>query len=199
MDAGNADARPSGGDEVTDQQQASQTQASQTSDRKEPRPKETRAQDAQAAVHSFETHGSAETIAAGREIAKLLLPPRLIILRGELGAGKTTLVKGIAEALDAADPEEVTSPTFTLIHEYEGTRQVNGVSQPLFLYHLDLYRIDAERQLDALGLDELIAPDSIVLVEWGEKFPSVVKRSNGEIVIESSPGDCRKITLSLKG
>lgn len=154
------------------------------------------------ATHRFETHSSSETIAAGREIASLLTPPRLLILRGDLGAGKTTLVKGIAEALEAADPEEVTSPTFTLIHEYEGSRPASGPGeagpQPVFLYHLDLYRLENERQLDALGLDELVAPDSIVLVEWGEKFASVVKRSNGEIVIESAGGDTRKITLTLK-
>ncbi|HEY0795564.1 MAG TPA: tRNA (adenosine(37)-N6)-threonylcarbamoyltransferase complex ATPase subunit type 1 TsaE [Acidisarcina sp.] len=148
-------------------------------------------------THRFDTHSSAETIAAGREIAKLLTPPRLLILRGDLGAGKTTLVKGIAEALEAAEPEEVTSPTFTLIHEYEGSRSVDGVPQPVFLYHLDLYRLEQERQLDTLGLDELIAPDSILLVEWGEKFPSVVKRSNGEIVVKSAGGDTRKITLTL--
>ncbi|HEY0758780.1 MAG TPA: tRNA (adenosine(37)-N6)-threonylcarbamoyltransferase complex ATPase subunit type 1 TsaE [Acidisarcina sp.] len=146
----------------------------------------------------FETNNSAETIAAGREIAKLLVPPRLLILRGDLGAGKTTLVKGIAEALGAADPEEVTSPTFTLIHEYEGSRQKEGEPQPVFLYHLDLYRLEGERQLDALGLDELIGQDSIVLVEWGEKFPSVIKRSNGEIVIQSAGGDTRRITLTLR-
>jgi tRNA threonylcarbamoyladenosine biosynthesis protein TsaE len=129
----------------------------------------------------------------------MLTPPRLLILRGDLGAGKTTLVKGIADALDAAAPDEVTSPTFTLIHEYEGTRPAGeGTTVPVFLYHLDLYRLENERQLDAIGLDELIAPDSIVLVEWGEKFPSVVRRSNGEIVVESGVGDVRRITLTLK-
>jgi len=145
-------------------------------------------------VHEFESSSAAETIRAGHEIAKLLKPPKLLILHGDLGAGKTTLVKGIAEALDAADPDEVTSPTFTLIHEYEG--KLGG--KTVKLYHLDLYRIESERQLDTLGLDELITPDSIVLVEWGDKFPSVVKRSQGEIVMLSSGGDTRKITLSWK-
>ncbi len=107
-------------------------------------------------------------------------------------------MKGIAEALDAADPDEVTSPTFTLIHEYEGTRTVNGHKEPVMLYHLDLYRIQNERQLDSLGLDELIGPASIVLVEWGEKFPSVVKRSQGEIEMRTTGGDSRSITLMLK-
>lgn len=146
----------------------------------------------------FETHSSAETVEAGRKLAGLLTPPRFLILRGDLGAGKTTLVKGIAEALDAAEADEVTSPTFTLVHEYEGVRKSNGKETPVRLYHLDLYRIDSERQLETLGLDDLQTHDSIVLVEWGEKFPSVVKRSQGEIVMQSLGGDARRITLSLK-
>ncbi|MBT9332925.1 tRNA (adenosine(37)-N6)-threonylcarbamoyltransferase complex ATPase subunit type 1 TsaE [Acidipila sp. 4G-K13] len=153
-------------------------------------------------VREFESHSSQETIRVGHQIAKLLAPPKFLILRGDLGAGKTTLVKGIAEALHAAEPDEVTSPTFTLIHEYEGTWEEHpakdGRGWPVMLYHLDLYRIENERQLDSLGLDELSAADSIVLVEWGEKFPSVVKRSQGEIVMTSTGGDSRKITLALK-
>jgi tRNA threonylcarbamoyladenosine biosynthesis protein TsaE len=118
-----------------------------------------------------------------------------LILKGNLGTGKTTLVKGIAQALDAADPDEVTSPTFTLIHEYEGTRD----GKPVLLYHLDLYRIEGERQLETLGLDDIASPDSLVLVEWGEKFKSVLKRSNGEIRIEAAGGDTRRITVTLNG
>ena len=149
-------------------------------------------------VHEFETNSAAETTRVGHEIAKLLTPPKFLIMKGDLGAGKTTLVKGIAEALDAADPDEVTSPTFTLIHEYEGTRREDGEEKPVMLYHLDLYRIEQERQLDSLGLDEIAAPDSIVLVEWGDKFPSVAKRSNGEIVMKTTGGNSRKITLTLR-
>jgi tRNA threonylcarbamoyladenosine biosynthesis protein TsaE len=149
-------------------------------------------------VHEFETKNTADTIRVGHEIAKLLTPPKFLILKGDLGAGKTTLVKGIAEALDAAEPDEVTSPTFTLMHEYEGTRHEHGKDEPVMLYHLDLYRIEQERQLDSLGLDEIATPDSIVLVEWGDKFPSVAKRSNGEIVMKTTGGDSRKITLTLK-
>ena len=147
----------------------------------------------------FETHSSAETIAVGRKLAAMLAPPQFLILRGDLGAGKTTLVKGIADALDAAETDEVTSPTFTLIHEYEGTRESGGKRTPVKLYHLDLYRLDSERQLESLGLEDLQTEDSIVLVEWGEKFPSVVKRSQGEIVMETTGGDARRITLRLKG
>ena len=149
-------------------------------------------------VHQFESHSARETIEVGHRIAALLTPPKFMILRGDLGAGKTTLVKGIAEALDAAEPEEVTSPTFTLMHEYEGTRREHGKDEPVMLYHLDLYRIEQERQLDSLGLDEIATPDSIVLVEWGDKFPSVAKRSNGEIVMKTTGGDSRKITLTFK-
>jgi tRNA threonylcarbamoyladenosine biosynthesis protein TsaE len=145
-------------------------------------------------VHQFVSADAEETIRAGRSIAKLLTPPQFIILSGDLGAGKTTLVKGVAEALNAADADEVTSPTFTLIHEYEGTRD----GQPVQLYHLDLYRIENERQLATLGLDDLTGPESLVLVEWGEKFPSVVNRSKGEIVMTSTGGDTRKIILTLK-
>jgi len=147
--------------------------------------------------HEFKTRGSEESIAVGREIAKLLSPPKFLILRGDLGAGKTTLVKGIAEGLHAAEAEEVTSPTFTLIHEYEGEFSGDGKTIPVKLYHLDLYRIDSDRQLENLGLDELARPDSIVLVEWGEKFPSVMKRSDGEIIVTSDGGDARKIVIKL--
>lgn len=148
-------------------------------------------------VRHFASDSSAGTIEIGRQIAGLLAPPQFLVLRGELGAGKTTLVKGIADALDAADPDEVTSPTFTLIHEYGGKLRAGTVEQPVELYHLDLYRIEDERQLATLGLEELAADDAIVLIEWGEKFPSVVKRSGGEILIEHAGGDARTITLTL--
>lgn len=145
-------------------------------------------------VHEFESSSAADTIRIGHEIAKLLTPPAFLILRGDLGAGKTTLVKGIAEALGAADPDEVTSPTFTLVHEYDGTRE----GRPVKLFHLDVYRLEGERQLETLGLEELLTPDSLVLVEWGEKFKSIMKRATGEIAISSAGGDARKITVTLK-
>jgi tRNA threonylcarbamoyladenosine biosynthesis protein TsaE len=133
----------------------------------------------------FKTRSVAGTLAIAERIAETLMPaPRLVILRGDLGAGKTTLVKGIAATLGTADPEEVTSPTFTLVHEYQGTK--------LRLYHLDLYRLETERELATLGLDEMIeSPDALVLVEWGEKFPSVVARATGEVAIENLGGDER--------
>ena len=145
-------------------------------------------------IHEFTTQSGTDTIEVGRKLASLLKPPQLLLLRGELGTGKTTLVKGIAQALDAADPDEVTSPTFTLIHEYEGTQH----GKPVRLFHLDLYRIEGERQLETLGLDELLTDNSLVLVEWGEKFKSLLKRATGEIVITSEGGDARKIRVTLK-
>jgi tRNA threonylcarbamoyladenosine biosynthesis protein TsaE len=145
-------------------------------------------------VHEFTTHSGADTIEVGRKLAALLKPPQLLILRGELGTGKTTLVKGIAQALDAAEADEVTSPTFTLIHEYDGSQ--NG--KPIKLFHLDVYRLEGERQLESLGLDELLTPDALVLVEWGEKFKSIRKKSTGEIAITSTGGDARKITVTIK-
>jgi tRNA threonylcarbamoyladenosine biosynthesis protein TsaE len=149
---------------------------------------------AQGKVHEFTTHSGADTIEVGRKLAHLLKPPKLLLLRGELGTGKTTLVKGLAQALDAAEPDEVTSPTFTLVHEYEGTQ--NG--KPVKLYHIDVYRLEGERQLESLGLDELLTPDALVLVEWGDKFKSIRKRATGEIVITSEGGDARKISVTLK-
>src|ERR1700678_78321 len=122
------------------------------------------------------THSADETIAFGRTLAAELAPPLIVLLRGDLGAGKTTLVKGIAEGFDAAPAEDVTSPTFTLIHEYRGPR--------VTLYHIDLYRIDTERELETLGLDDLLAPNCILLIEWGEKFPRLRRDQNVEIILE---------------
>lgn len=146
-----------------------------------------------ATTRAFTTRSGSETIEVGRLLGRLLTPPQLLLLRGDLGTGKTTLVKGIAEALEAADPDEVTSPTFNLLHEYEGTRDGHAVK----LFHLDVYRLEGERQLETLGLDELLTPDGLVLVEWGEKFPSLRKKASGEIVLSSEGGELRKITLTL--
>ena len=149
---------------------------------------------AEGKMYEFTTQSGADTIAVGRKLAELLAPPHLLLLRGDLGAGKTTLVKGIAQALDAAEPDEVTSPTFTLIHEYDGSRQ----GKPVKLYHLDVYRLESERQLETLGLDDLLSDDALILIEWGEKFKNIRRRATGEIAIASEGGDARKITVTLK-
>ncbi len=138
----------------------------------------------------FETHSAAETIELGARIGAEFAPPKLVLLRGDLGAGKTTLVKGIARAFDAAEEQDVTSPTFTLVHEYRGPRVI--------VYHLDLYRIDTERELATLGLEDMRADDAIVLIEWGEKFPRLVRDCDAEVVIEQTGEDSRKLTLLAK-
>jgi tRNA threonylcarbamoyladenosine biosynthesis protein TsaE len=134
------------------------------------------------------THSAEETITLGRELALALKDARIVVLRGDLGAGKTTLVKGIAEGLQAASQEDVTSPTFTLIHEFHGP-EVN-------LYHVDLYRLETERELATLGLDELFAGEgNLVLLEWGEKFPRLMKERDAEIAIERRGEWEREIVL----
>ena len=131
------------------------------------------------------------TLALGETITELLRAPKLVVLRGELGAGKTTLVKGMAAALGAADVEDVASPTFTLVHEYLG-RKVK-------LFHLDLYRLETEQELENIGLWEMAdSGNALVLVEWGERFESVVKMAAGEIYMEHGEGDDRGMIVRLR-
>jgi tRNA threonylcarbamoyladenosine biosynthesis protein TsaE len=139
-------------------------------------------------MREITTNSAEETIAFGRTLAEMLAPPKLVLLRGNLGAGKTTLVKGIAAAFGAAEEEDVTSPTFTLVHEYRGPRAN--------LYHIDLYRIDTQRELETLGLDDLRADSNgILLIEWGEKFPRFVRERDVEISLERQGENGRKITV----
>lgn len=137
------------------------------------------------------TRSAEETIALGRELASMLKEARIVILRGDLGAGKTTMVKGIAEGLQAASRDDITSPTFTLIHEFRGP--------DVTLYHVDLYRIETERELQTLGLDELFAePDNLVLLEWGEKFGRFQRERDVEIAIERGGEQQRRIILTWR-
>ncbi len=136
------------------------------------------------------TRSAEETIAFGAQLAAELVPPQIVLLQGDLGAGKTTLVKGIAEGFGAARAEDVTSPTFTLIHEYHGRAAT--------LYHIDLYRIDTERELETLGLDDLLAPDCILLIEWGEKFPRFQRDQNVEIALERVGESERRIQVTRR-
>jgi len=133
------------------------------------------------------THSAEETIAFGRTLTELLAPPKLVLLRGDLGAGKTTLVKGIAAGFEAAQEEDVTSPTFTLVHEYRGPRAN--------LYHIDLYRLDTVRELETLGLDDLRAEGSVLLIEWGEKFPRLLRERDLEIALERDGENVRRIRV----
>ena len=133
------------------------------------------------------THSAEETIALGRELSAQLRPPKTVVLTGDLGAGKTTIIKGIAEGVKAESQENVTSPTFTLVHEYRGP----GVT----LYHIDLYRVDSQRQLETLGIDDLRDERSLILLEWGEKFERFRNGCDAEIRIERTGENDRKITL----
>lgn len=138
-------------------------------------------------LREISTHSAEETVAFGRTLTEMLAPPKLVLLRGDLGAGKTTLVKGIASAFEAAAEEDVTSPTFTLVHEYRGPRAT--------LFHIDLYRIDTQRELDTLALDDLRSENSILLIEWGEKFPRLVRDCDVEIALEREDEQGRRIRL----
>jgi tRNA threonylcarbamoyladenosine biosynthesis protein TsaE len=139
-------------------------------------------------TREFVTHSPEETVALGRTCVELLAPPKTVLLRGDLGAGKTTLVKGIAVGFGAATEDDVTSPTFTLVHEYRGP----GAN----LYHIDLYRVDTQRQLETLGLDDLIGENSVLLIEWGEKFPRFVRERDVEIALERVGENERRIRVS---
>src|SRR5215467_5769440 len=139
-------------------------------------------------TREFTTKSHEETIALGRDLAASLSPPKLVVLRGDLGAGKTTLVKGIAEGFNAASQDDVTSPTFTLIHEYRGPSAT--------LYHIDFYRIDSQRELETLGLDDLITDDSLLLIEWGEKFTRFQKDRDSEIELNRISETERRICFS---
>jgi len=137
-------------------------------------------------VKLFETHVEEETIELGRRIAAMLLKRAVVLLIGNLGAGKTTLAKGIISGLGAAEPEDVTSPTFTLIHEYGEGRA----------YHIDLYRLDRPEQVATLGLDEIFDREAVVLIEWGERFPQLLPEDRIEIRIEPLNEDSRRIEIT---
>ena len=135
----------------------------------------------------FRTASEEETIALGERLARTLPPGATVLLIGNLGAGKTTLAKGIVQGLGAAPADEVSSPTFTLIHEY-------GV--PPAVYHVDLYRLDSARDAATLGLDELFDGPAMVLVEWGERFPELMPPDHVEIRLRTLSDEEREIELA---
>jgi tRNA threonylcarbamoyladenosine biosynthesis protein TsaE len=138
-------------------------------------------------VPVFRTASEEETIALGERLAQTLPRGATVLLIGNLGAGKTTLTKGIVKGLGAAQPEEVSSPTFTLIHEY---------GSPPVVYHVDLYRLESARDAATLGLDELFDSPAMVLIEWGEKFPELMPLHSIEIRLRALEGDRREIILA---
>jgi tRNA threonylcarbamoyladenosine biosynthesis protein TsaE len=140
-------------------------------------------------VKSFETHGEEETIELGRRIAATLPKRAVVLLIGNLGAGKTTLAKGIVSGLGAANAEDVTSPTFTLIHEFGEGR----------VYHIDLYRLDRAEQAATLGLDEIFDREAVVLIEWGERFPQLLPEDRIEIRLEAPNAETRQFEIVAHG
>ena len=137
---------------------------------------------------TYRTASEAETIALGERLARELPRRGVVLLIGNLGAGKTTLAKGIVNGLGAAAPDEVSSPTFTLIHEYGEGR----------VYHVDLYRLDEPREVATLGLDEIFDRDGLVLIEWGERFPKMLPAVRTEIRITSVGDDAREIEVTQR-
>jgi tRNA threonylcarbamoyladenosine biosynthesis protein TsaE len=136
---------------------------------------------------TFRTRSDEETVALGRALAAEL-PAGAVLLIGELGAGKTTLAKGIVEGRGGASADEVSSPTFTLIHQYGDA-----------IYHIDLYRLDEAREVERLGLDDLFAGGSLVLLEWAERFPELLPRRRTEIRLLTLADDSREIHVTAMG
>ena len=142
------------------------------------------------------TDSADATIAVGRRIASSLSPPSLVLLRGELGAGKTTLAKGLISGLGAAREDEVTSPTFTLVHVFDGSAAIeDGVRAKV--YHADLYRIEGEHDLASIGLEDALSEPGpcVVIVEWSERLTLRSDWPTLRIQLEHAGGDRRRIML----
>jgi tRNA threonylcarbamoyladenosine biosynthesis protein TsaE len=136
-------------------------------------------------VSVYKTSSDEGTVELGRTIARTLPKKACILLIGNLGAGKTTLAKGIIHGLGFAEPEEVVSPTFTLIHEYGGAQ----------VYHIDLYRLDKPEQIATLGLDDIFDREAVVLIEWGERFPKLMPPHRTEIRFSTVSDQERQIEI----
>lgn len=135
----------------------------------------------------FITHSTEETIALGRDLARRLSPPVLVLLSGDLGSGKTTLTKGIVSGLGAGREEDVTSPTFTLVHVFQNHAKV---------YHVDLYRVEGFRDLETLALEDALAEPAVVVVEWSERFSLRTDWPRIEVCLAHLEGDSRRIRIS---
>lgn len=133
------------------------------------------------------THSAEETIFWARRLGEKLQPPLLVLLTGELGSGKTTLTKGLVAGLDAAHEDDVTSPTFTLLHEYGAGRKV---------FHGDLYRLESIHDFETLGLEDLFAEPAIVILEWSEKFPLKTSWPQLRVQLQHLGGDARRIRIT---
>jgi tRNA threonylcarbamoyladenosine biosynthesis protein TsaE len=149
----------------------------------------------------YHTETEDETIALGEQLAVELPAPAVVLLIGQLGAGKTTLAKGIVKGLGAGRPDDVASPTFTLIHEYtplphgRGSEEMRGAEGGPSVYHIDLYRLDTATQVATLGLDEIFDRRAVVLIEWGERFPELMPENRIEIRLRTTGESSREIAV----
>ena len=137
-------------------------------------------------AEEFITHSAEETTQWGREFSKRLKAPVLVLLTGELGSGKTTLTKGIVSGLGAAKEDDVTSPTFTLVHVY---------GEPAKVYHADLYRIESFHDFETLGMEDMFATPAVAILEWSERFPLRSPWPEIRVHLEHLGGDVRRITV----
>ncbi len=133
----------------------------------------------------YRTFSDETTVELGRTIARSLPKKACVLLIGNLGAGKTTLAKGIVHGLGFAQPDDVVSPTYTLIHEYGDGR----------VYHIDLYRLDTVAQVATLGLDDIFDREAVVLIEWGERFPELMPKPRIEINLTAVGENDRQIEI----
>ena len=135
-------------------------------------------------ISTYITHSEDETARVGRDLAATLSGGSVLLLFGELGAGKTAFVRGLAEGL-GVDRDEISSPTFTLVQEYRGGR--------LPLFHADLYRLEDAREIDDLGLDD-VAEGGVLAIEWAEKLPRPMPAAV-EVRIRHADADTRAISI----
>jgi len=149
-------------------------------------------------AEEFLTHSSEETIARGREIAGNLRAPVLVLLKGDLGAGKTTLTKGIISGLGAAREEDITSPTFNLVHEFRIPVPAGAATgdPPSKVYHVDLYRVESFQGLESIGIEDALSENAIVIIEWPEHFSFRTDWPTVEIRLDHAGGDSRRIQIS---
>ena len=138
-------------------------------------------------VFRFDSRSDEETRDFGRKLASILPHKAIVLLIGELGVGKTTLTKGIVEGRGAASPDDVSSPTFTIIHEY---------GDPVSVYHVDLYRLESAEQARRSGVEELFDQPALVLIEWGDRWPELIPDNRIEIHLAHDGSDNRRIEVS---
>lgn len=136
---------------------------------------------------TIRTTSAEETTALGERLGKLLAPGDVIALYGDLGAGKTTLTRGIAVGMGLH--ADIHSPTFTLIHEHLGA---------IPLYHIDLYRLSDEHEIESLGLEEYIYGDGVTVIEWGEKIRSILPVERLDITLRTTGDAERELTLETQ-